>query len=62
MSGGALFTGAIAQRVGRFEMADKGTLFLDEVGDMPLALQPKLLRVSAGTGIRNGLEVVGPIA
>jgi formate hydrogenlyase transcriptional activator len=39
------FTGAIAQKVGRFEMADKGTLFLDEVGDIPLALQPKLLRV-----------------
>jgi len=39
------FTGAIAQRVGRFEMADKGTLFLDEVGDIPLALQPKLLRI-----------------
>jgi formate hydrogenlyase transcriptional activator len=39
------FTGAIAQRVGRFETADKGTLFLDEIGDMPLALQPKLLRV-----------------
>src|SRR5271155_3111353 len=39
------FTGAIAQEIGRFEMADKGTLFLDEVGDMPLALQPKLLRV-----------------
>lgn len=39
------FTGAIAQRVGRFEMADKGTLFLDEVGDLPPALQPKLLRV-----------------
>jgi formate hydrogenlyase transcriptional activator len=39
------FTGAIAQRVGRFEMADKGTLFLDEVGDIPPALQPKLLRV-----------------
>jgi formate hydrogenlyase transcriptional activator len=39
------FTGAIAQRIGRFELADKGTLFLDEVGDIPLALQPKLLRV-----------------
>jgi transcriptional regulator with GAF, ATPase, and Fis domain len=39
------FTGAIAQKIGRFEMADKGTLFLDEVGDIPTALQPKLLRV-----------------
>src|ERR1700681_1551246 len=39
------FTGAIAQRMGRFEMADKGTLFLDEVGDIPPSLQPKLLRV-----------------
>jgi len=39
------FTGAIAQRIGRFEMADKGTLFLDEVGDIPPSLQPKLLRV-----------------
>ena len=39
------FTGAIAQKVGRFELADKGTIFLDEVGDIPLALQPKLLRV-----------------
>jgi formate hydrogenlyase transcriptional activator len=39
------FTGAIAQKVGRFELADKGTLFLDEVGDIPLALQSKLLRV-----------------
>ena len=39
------FTGAVAQRTGRFEQADKGTLFLDEVGDMPLGLQPKLLRV-----------------
>jgi formate hydrogenlyase transcriptional activator len=39
------FTGAIAQKIGRFEMADSGTLFLDEIGDLPLALQPKLLRV-----------------
>jgi transcriptional regulator with GAF, ATPase, and Fis domain len=39
------FTGAIAQRIGRFELADKGTLFLDEVGDIPRTLQPKLLRV-----------------
>jgi formate hydrogenlyase transcriptional activator len=39
------FTGAIAQKIGRFELADKGTLFLDEIGDIPSALQPKLLRV-----------------
>ncbi len=39
------FTGAVAQKIGRFEMADAGTLFLDEIGDLPLALQPKLLRV-----------------
>lgn len=39
------FTGAIAQRVGRFELANKGTLLLDEVGEIPLDLQPKLLRV-----------------
>ena len=39
------FTGAIAQKNGRFDLADKGTLLLDEVGDIPLALQPKLLRV-----------------
>ena len=38
------FTGAVAQNTGRFQMADRGTLFLDEIGDMPLELQPKLLR------------------
>jgi formate hydrogenlyase transcriptional activator len=42
------FTGAIARKIGRFEMADKGTLFLDEVGDIPPAVQPKLLRVLQG--------------
>jgi formate hydrogenlyase transcriptional activator len=39
------FTGAVAQKVGRIELADRGTLFLDEIGDIPLELQPKLLRV-----------------
>src|SRR5499433_47929 len=39
------FTGAVAQKIGRFELAHTGTLFLDEIGDLPLAVQPKLLRV-----------------
>ena len=39
------FTGALAQKVGKFELAHRGTLFLDEIGDMPLELQPKLLRI-----------------
>lgn len=49
------FTGAIASRSGRFEEADGGTLFLDEIGDMPLAMQPKFLRViQEGEGHRLG--------
>jgi formate hydrogenlyase transcriptional activator len=39
------FTGALAQKIGRFEMANGGTFFLDEIGDLPLAVQPKLLRI-----------------
>src|SRR6202030_686841 len=39
------FTGAVTQRIGRLELANHGTLFLDEIGDIPLELQPKLLRI-----------------
>ena len=39
------FTGAVVRKLGKFEVADRGTLFLDEIGDLPLGLQPKLLRV-----------------
>src|SRR5215470_972242 len=39
------FTGAVAQRIGRFELANRGTIFLDEIGEAPLELQPKLLRI-----------------
>src|SRR5947209_4048812 len=63
------FTGAIARRIGRFELAHGGTLLLDEIGDLPLDLQPKLLRVleeqefervgSAHT-IRSDVRVIGP--
>jgi formate hydrogenlyase transcriptional activator len=42
------FTGALSQRIGRFELADNGTFFLDEIGDLPSELQPKLLRVLQG--------------
>ncbi|MBF9001439.1 sigma 54-interacting transcriptional regulator [Vibrio nitrifigilis] len=49
------FTGAVSSRVGRFEQANNGTLFLDEVGDMPLSLQPKLLRALQ----ENEIERVG---
>jgi formate hydrogenlyase transcriptional activator len=61
------FTGAIARRIGRFELAHQGTLFLDEVGDIPLELQPKLLRMLqekefervGGTGtIRSDVRLV----
>ena len=45
------FTGAIAQRIGRLEIAHQGTIFLDEIGDIPLSLQPKLLRALQEQGL-----------
>ena len=47
------FTGALEKRIGKFEQADKGTIFLDEIGELPLELQVKLLRVFAGKGSRK---------
>src|SRR5262249_31797582 len=62
------FTGAVAQGVGRFQAADRGTLFLDEIGDLPIELQPKLLRAlqepqierlgSGGRGVRVNVRVI----
>ncbi len=58
------FTGAVAERTGKFELADKGTLFLDEIGDAPLALQAKMLRVledgvveRLGSNVRREVDV-----
>jgi len=64
------FTGAWAQTKGRFQMADGGTLFLDEIGDMPLELQPKLLRalqereferLGSGQTVRVNVRLVLPV-
>ena len=54
------FTGAIASRTGRFELAHRGTLFLDEVGDIPGEVQPKLLRALAGARVRAPWEHADP--
>ena len=48
------FTGAVARKAGKFEVAHRGTLFLDEIGDLPLSLQPKILRAHRGTAFRPG--------
>ena len=47
------FTGAIAEKLGLFEIADGGTLFIDEIGELPLTLQPKLLRVLEDGSLRR---------
>src|SRR5262249_52363236 len=58
------FTGAVAERAGKFELAHKGSLFLDEIGDAPLVLQPKILRVlqdgvveRVGSNLRREVDV-----
>jgi formate hydrogenlyase transcriptional activator len=55
------FTSAVSQKVGRIELADKGTLFLDEIGELPLKLQPKLLRVGTRTASRISQPCPGSI-
>ena len=47
------FTGAIAQKIGRLELADQGSLFLDEVGDIPIEIQPKLLRACRNVSLKG---------
>jgi formate hydrogenlyase transcriptional activator len=54
------FSGAIIQKIGRLELADQGTLFLDEVGDIPLEIQPQTIAGIAGAGIRTTREHAHP--
>ena len=54
------FTGADRQRIGKFEQCNGGTIFLDEVGDMPLALQAKMLRRSSRSNRSNGSAATRP--